>query len=195
MVQQSPEEKRGVMRYYDELAGAYDTLHGDEQDLKIELALDAVRSMDSDLVLDVGCGTGLLFDHIEESVGQIVGVDFSPGILKVAAERCRNLRKGYKVSMIRADADSLPFPEEIFDKVFAFTLLQNMPDPIMTLQETMRVARTDSMIVITGLKKFFSEERIKSVLGAAGLEVSLTRTVNQAQDLIAVCRKVSQHKG
>lgn len=195
MVQQSPEEKRDVMRYYDELAGAYDTLHGDEQDLKIELALDAVRSMDSDLVLDVGCGTGLLFDHIEESVGQIVGVDFSPGILKVAAERCRNLRKGYKVSMIRADADSLPFPEEIFDKVFAFTLLQNMPDPIMTLQETMRVARTDSMIVITGLKKFFSEERIKSVLGAAGLEVSLTRTVNQAQDLIAVCRKVSQHKG
>lgn len=195
MVQQSPEEKRDVMRYYDELAVAYDTLHGDEQDLKIELALDAVRSMDSDLVLDVGCGTGLLFDHIEESVGQIVGVDFSPGILKVAAERCRNLRKGYKVSMIRADADSLPFPEEIFDKVFAFTLLQNMPDPIMTLQETMRVARTDSMIVITGLKKFFSEERIKSVLGAAGLEVSLTRTVNQAQDLIAVCRKVSQHKG
>lgn len=195
MVQQSPEEKRDVMRYYDELAVAYDTLHGDEQDLKIELALDAVRSRDSDLVLDVGCGTGLLFDHIEESVGQIVGVDFSPGILKVAAERCRNLRKGYKVSMIRADADSLPFPEEIFDKVFAFTLLQNMPDPVMTLQETMRVARTDSMIVITGLKKFFSEERIKSVLGAAGLEVSLTRTVNQAQDLIAVCRKVSQHKG
>ena len=182
------------MRYYDELADAYDSLHRDEQDLKIELALGAVRVGNSDLVLDVGCGTGLLFEHIGDSASQIVGLDLSSGVLKVAAERSKKMRKGYRVSMIRADADCMPFPEEIFDKVFAFTLLQNLPDPCMTAREITRVARTNSVIVITGLKKSFSEERIKNLLGATGLEVSITRTVDQAQDLIAVCRKVHNIK-
>ena len=194
MAQQSSEEKRNIMRYYDELADAYDSLHRDEQDLKIELALGAVRVGNSDLVLDVGCGTGLLFDHIGDSASQIVGLDLSSGVLKVAAERSRKLRKGCNVSMIRADADCMPFPKEVFDKVFAFTLLQNLPDPCMTAREITRVARTNSVIVITGLKKSFSEERIKNLLGATGLEVSITRTVDQAQDVIAVCRKVHNMK-
>jgi len=194
MAQRSPEEKRDVMRYYDELAGSYNSLYGDEQDLKIDLALGVVRLKDSDLVLDVGCGTGLLFDHIAESVGQIVGLDLSSGILGVASERSRELRERCKVSIIRADADFMPFREEAFDVIFAFTLLQNLPDPAVTVKEITRVAQTDSTIVITGLKKSFSEERIKSILGGRGIEVSITRTVNQAQDLMAVCRKVHEAK-
>lgn len=194
MAQQGSEEKRNIMRYYDELAGAYDSLHGDEQDLKIELALRAVRLRDSDLVLDVGCGTGLLFDHIGDSASQIAGLDLSSGVLKVAAKRSKKLRKGNSVSVIRADADCMPFPKETFDKVFAFTLLQNLPDPCITVREMTRVARTNSMIVVTGLKKSFSEERIKDLLSATGLEVPITRTVDQAQDLIAVCRKVHNIK-
>ena len=194
MAQRSPEEKRDVMRYYDELAGSYNSLYGDEQDLKIGLALGVVRLKDSDLVLDVGCGTGLLFDHIEESVSQIVGLDLSSGLLKVAAERSKKIRERCKVSIIRADADFMPFREEIFDMIFAFTLLQNLPDPAVTVQEITRVAQTDSTIVITGLKKSFSEERIKSILGGRGIEVSIARTVNQAQDLMAVCRKVHETK-
>ena len=194
MAQQGSEEKRNIMRYYDELAGAYDSLHGDEQNLKIELALRAVRLRDSDLILDVGCGTGLLLDHIGDSARQILGLDLSSGVLKVAAERSKKLRKGYSASVIRADADYMPFPKETFDKVFAFTLLQNLPDPYMTVREMTRVARTNSMIVITGLKRSFSEERIKDLLSGTGLEVSIKRTVDQAQDLIAVCHKVHNIK-
>ena len=189
MVQQGSEEKRNIMRFYDELARAYDSLHGDEQDLKIELGLGAVRLRNTDLLLDVGCGTGLLFERIGDSARQIVGLDLSSGVLKVAAERSKKLRKGYRVSVIRADADRMPFPKETFDKVFAFTLLQNLPDPCITVREMKRVARTNSTIVITGLKKSFSEERIKNLLSGTGLEVPITKTVDQAQDLIAVCHK------
>jgi ubiquinone/menaquinone biosynthesis C-methylase UbiE len=43
-----------------------------------------------DVVLDVGCGTGLCFQHLLERVGPegaIVGVDAAPEMLEVAAER------------------------------------------------------------------------------------------------------------
>jgi ubiquinone/menaquinone biosynthesis C-methylase UbiE len=189
MAPQRFEGKRDLIRYYDGLASAYDSLYGDEQHLKIESALSAIRLRNSDLVLDVGCGTGLLFDHIEGSVGHIVGLDLSSRLLKVAAERAKRLRTRSPISLIHADADCMPFPDEMFDKIFGFTLLQNLPHPGVTLREIIRVARTDSMIVVTGLKRSFSEERVRSVLAGTGLEVSIERTVKSAQDTIAVCRK------
>ncbi|MCJ7770418.1 class I SAM-dependent methyltransferase, partial [Candidatus Bathyarchaeota archaeon] len=46
-----------------------------------------------------------------------------------------------------ADADHLPFREQVFDSVFSFTLLQNMPDPSFTLCEILRVAGTNGLVV------------------------------------------------
>lgn len=181
-------KKRGVIRHYDELAASYDHLYGDEQNLKIKTALDAIQISDSDLVLDVGCGTGFLFDQIGGSVNFFVGIDVSLGLLKVATSRSKHLQKK-TFSLIRADADHMPFLEEVFDKVFALTLLQNMPDSTGTLREIIRIAKKDATIVVTGLKKSFSEEMFKSILSKAGLGFSIIKKSEQAQDIIAVCRK------
>ena len=56
---------------------------------------------------------------------------------------------------MQADADHLPFKEEFFDVVFAFTVLQNMPKPSETLDELKRVAKVGGRVVVTGLKKAF----------------------------------------
>jgi malonyl-CoA O-methyltransferase len=187
-------KKRHVIRHYDRLASVYDALYMDEQNLKIKSALDAVPVSDSDLVLDVGCGTGFLFDHIGDSAGLLVGIDASLGLLKVAADRSKRSQKSFSVCLIHADADYMPFSKEIFDKVFAFTLLQDMVDLNTTMQEIMRVAKSDSTIVITGLKKSFSEEEFRSILREAGLEFYTGKTVSQAKDVIAVCCKTSKVK-
>jgi len=181
--------KRDAIRHYDRLADIYDTLYGNEQSVKIKVALGAVPISGSDAVLDVGCGTGLLSDHIGDVVDLLAGIDTSLGLLKIAADRSNRRNRESSLFLVRADTDYLPFPGRVFDKVFAFTLLQNMVDPSIALHEMMRVVKDSSVIVVTGLRKSFSEERLGGILSKAGLDYVIVKAAEEAKDIIAVCRK------
>lgn len=179
--------KRKIARHYDKIARIYNALYGYEQNLKIKEILRNVSVELNDAILDVGCGTGLLFEHIADLSGLIVGVDISIGVLR----RAKNLIKRKRldnVHLIRADADFLPFKSHIFDKVFAITLLQNMPDPQLTIKEMLRVAKETSEIVLTGLKKAFARERFSRILMEAGLPFFMVDTEERVKCHIAICR-------
>jgi ubiquinone/menaquinone biosynthesis C-methylase UbiE len=70
---------------------------------------------------------------------------------------------------LQADADHLPFREAFFDAVFAFTLLQNMPEPSETLNQLKLVVKLGGRVVVTGLKKAFSLNTFMDVLEGADL--------------------------
>lgn len=185
--------KRRVIRHYDRIARLYNALYGHEQNQKISRALSSLRFKPFEAVLDVGCGTGLLFKHIGmvDSVDFIVGVDIARGPLMVARETVKSSGLS-KVHLVRADADFLPFRDGVFDKVFAITLLQNMPDYICTLKEVARVSKNDATIIVTGLKKVFSRESFTFALEEAGLKFHLLD--DSGGDIkchIAVCSKTT----
>jgi len=164
------DKKREVLRHYDRLARIYDSLYRREQDAKIKFILKLFRIRCRDLVLDAGCGTGLLINHLLGRVGHLVGVDLSTKTLKVFMERSRRLGIKRNVSLVRADVDNLPFRDDIFDKVVALTLIQNVPEPFDTLQEIIRVSKNDSEVVVTGLKKHFDDESFHNLIGGIGKE-------------------------
>jgi ubiquinone/menaquinone biosynthesis C-methylase UbiE len=181
-------EKRETIRHYDELASIYDSLYGDEQELKIEHILEHIAFRSSDLALDAGCGTGLLFEYICRHNCCLVGVDLSMGLLRVASARTK--QAGVKtVSLVRADVDYLPFRKRVFDKVFALTLFQDVSYPKAVLTEFLEKAKDDSIFVVTGLKKTFSKEGLGQVLAEADLRFKLLETSEQVKDIIAVCWK------
>ncbi|MEM1508207.1 MAG: class I SAM-dependent methyltransferase [Candidatus Bathyarchaeia archaeon] len=178
--------KRETARYYDRIARIYDALYSYEQNLKIKEILKNVDIEPSDIVLDLGCGTGLLFEYIARLSGLMVGVDISIGALR----RAKNLvkRSGLNmVHLIRADADFLPFKDHFFNKVFAVTMLQNMPNPQLTLKEMLRVAKENSEIIVTGLKGAFTRELFSRTLAEAGLSFFLADTEDKVKCYIAVC--------
>ncbi|MEM2151323.1 MAG: methyltransferase domain-containing protein [Candidatus Bathyarchaeia archaeon] len=179
--------KRKIARHYDRIARIYNALYGYEQNLKIKEILKNVSVKPSDIVLDVGCGTGLLFEHIADVSGLVVGADISIGVLRRARELIKR-RKLERVHLVRADADFLPFKNHVFDKVFAITLLQNMPDPQVTLKEMLRVAKGSSEIVLTGLKKAFAKEYFLRILMEAGLPFLILDTEERVKCHIAICR-------
>ena len=155
-----------MKRRYDLTAGMYEERYAEEQEAKYHAALANVKP--KGLILDVGCGTGLLFSHVASEAANVIGVDVSRGLLLQARERAKPLSN---VDLVQADADHLPFKDNEFNEVFAFTVLQNMPKPIETLVEIRRTARDGAVVTVTGLKKTFSTEALRKLLRIAGLHV------------------------
>ena len=156
-----------MMQRYNLTAEMYDARYSEEQEAKYKAALDGLR-LEAGAVLDVGCGSGLFFSHIVGKANLVVGVDVSKSLLLLAKER----GKVYSgVHLVLADADHLPFKQDVFTHVFAFTVLQNMPNPVKTLEAFKFVSKCDACIVVTGLKAAVSLEVFGGFLEAAGLQV------------------------
>jgi len=180
-------KKRDTMQYYNLTAKSYDELYADEQRAKIETALKRVRIDENSLILDCGCGTGLLFEYVADKAKIVVGLDISRGLLEKAKKRAKNFDN---VCLVLADADNQPFKDSVFDGVFAVTMLQNMPNPEKTLAELERVAGENAFLVVTGLKRKFSLASFEALLRR--IKLNIVETLNGDASLkcyVAVCVK------
>jgi ubiquinone/menaquinone biosynthesis C-methylase UbiE len=177
-------EKRRTIRHYDQQAIVYDVQYLGEQNAKIEDILNSIRLGSNELVLDLGCGTGFLFQHINKRVELLVGIDVSSRVLREAKKRTKNLSN---IVLIRADADYTPFPDHIFDRIFAITLLQNMPNPMKTITEMKRIGKPQAIFAITGLKKKFTTKSFVDILERARLKAVTLNTNQRLKGHVAVC--------
>lgn len=84
--------------------------------------------------LDVGCGDGFMFE-CAPSTWTREGVDITPDMLKVCAERHPGVRlqEGY--------AEKLPFPDASFDIVTCYSFLDHLESTEKFYSEAMRVLR------------------------------------------------------
>jgi len=174
------------MERYDLTAHMYDMRYAEEQNAKFEMALKSLNTDRYGLVLDVGCGTGLLFGCIAAKAEIIVGLDISRKILFQAKERAKHFQN---VHLICADADNVPLNEDIFSHVFAFTLIQNTPNPVKSLNEIKRVAKENAQIVISGLKKTITKGRFEELLQDVVLKIVALKDEG-LKCYVAVCTKL-----
>jgi len=179
-------KKRGVMHRYDLTAHIYDMQYAEEQTAKIEAALEGLKMEKHSLVLDAGCGTGLLFGYVADKAEATVGLDISRKILLQTKKRVKNFQN---IHLILADADNMPLKENIFSHVFGITLIQNMPNPAKTLNEIRRVAKDDAVIVITGMKKAFALEEFEELLRDAGYNIIALKD-ESLKCYVTVCTKL-----
>ena len=155
------------MQHYDLTADMYNERYAQEQKAKYQIALENVDVADC-TVLDVGCGSGLFFSYVAAKAKILVGVDVSRKLLLKAKGQAHAFQN---VLVLQADADHLPFRKAFFDIGFSFTVFQNMPKPLETLNELKRVAKTTGKVVVTGLKKAFALNRFMYVLESSGLKI------------------------
>ena len=182
-------KKRRLILRYDLTASIYDMRYAEEQKAKIEAALEKVKVKWRGLVLDVGCGTGILFDYIADRPKMIVGLDLSKKTL-IEAKARTNKKKIDNAHLVQADADNMPFADGEFDNVFAMTVLQNAPNPEKMLREIRRAANTEAVFVLTGLKSIFSARKFKQLLKQSGLKVDESED-NDLKCYVAICRNQS----
>jgi ubiquinone/menaquinone biosynthesis C-methylase UbiE len=84
-----------------------------------------------DRVLEVGCGTGVVVRDLAAMVGrrgQVVGVDTSAAILRMARRLCRGA-KGGRIVLRRGDGVRLPLGAGRFDAALAITVILHVAEP------------------------------------------------------------------
>ena len=94
---------------------------------------NAVASMSPAKTLDIACGTGWLTQHLP---GAITGLDASPSMLEVAAERIPD------AEFVVGDALELPFEDGSFERITTGHFYGHLEedDRLRFLDETRRVA-------------------------------------------------------
>ncbi len=174
--------KKEDVRHYDSVAAVYDAQYREEQEAKYSVVLNSICASRRGCILDLGCGTGL-FVKEAAALGDYVGVDHSWKMLKKAKQK----RGGQRVFFLCADADNLPFADGVFDVVFSFTVLQNVPSSERTVAEIRRVSKRGSEVVLSVSKKAFTHASFLRVL--AGSELLLVRLIDggELKDYVAIC--------
>jgi ubiquinone/menaquinone biosynthesis C-methylase UbiE len=161
-------KKRSVANRYNITSTSYDAQYAQEQTAKYQAAQKALSQTVCDIILDVGCGSGLFFSHVADKSKIVVGVDLSRNLLFKAKLHAKQF---CDVHIVLADADHLPFKNALFDTIFSFTMLQNMPAPKKTLLEFKRQTRVGGKLVVTGLKKVFELTVFLDLFEISGLEL------------------------
>jgi len=95
---------------------------------RLERLIKLIKFNNRDIVLDAGCGNGILLDFINKKIKFYYGVDFSREFIRVSVER----QKANKISNAKFfNVDIEEFckkNKERFDKIFAFDLLEHLYD-------------------------------------------------------------------
>ena len=136
--------------FYDLLAAEWDlmfTAEDLEWLLHIVDSLEVRKDMD---ILDLGCGTSILFDMLRLKVGKsgsVTGVDFS---IEMAQKAHRNF-PFTNVNVVDADATMLPFADSSFDMVVAFSAFPHFSNQQRAIDETHRVLKPKSRFYIIHL--------------------------------------------
>lgn len=92
-------------------------------------------------LLDVGCGEGS-FLHAAKTLGwQVTGTEIS-------AEGVRLARQQWQIEAFCGSLEEARFPDNSFDVVTLWHVIEHVPDPKATLKEAARVARSGGRIVI-----------------------------------------------
>jgi SAM-dependent methyltransferase len=103
--------------------------------------------LEGERVLEVGCGAGRFTEVLVSTGADVVAVDASS-----AVEACR-ATVGDRATVLQADLFALPFPEESFDRVFCYGVLQHTPAPRAAFLTIVRYAKPGGWIAADTYRK------------------------------------------
>ena len=145
---------RAVQKMFDRIAERYDLLN-----LIISFRLDSwwrkqaiktVLTARSPLILDLGAGTGDLTFAAAKATGgsgRIVGLDFSPQMLRLAQAKKRRGTQTKNTFFVLGSALLTPFKDGVFDGTMTAFVLRNVSDLSLFFAQAFRVLKPGGKFV------------------------------------------------
>ena len=118
-------EKQDIIEFFDRCAPTWDA-EMIKSDVKIGKILDNAEVGAGMDILDVACGTGVMFDYyLQRDVASVTGIDISPEMAKIATEK---YAAEEKVQVICGDVEEYAFDRQ-FDRVVVYNAFPHFPYP------------------------------------------------------------------
>lgn len=143
-------------------AAGYDsTISNYQTTIELKAVMNALSVRPTDVVLDLGAGTGRLTTLLAAAGATVVAIDISPASLKINRDRCAGLQ-GSNVHYIACDVCHLPLRDGIANKAGSSMMLEHIPteeERKRCLSQIYRVLRPGSKLALTAYNYSWSKRR------------------------------------
>ena len=129
-------DKREVIAFFDRCAPAWDAGMVRHEPV-IEAILDTAGVGSGMRVLDVACGTGVLFPDYLARGASVTGIDISPEMARIAAEKFAGEPR---VQVLCGDVEETVFSQP-FDVVMVYNAFPHFPDPARLIARLGRLVK------------------------------------------------------
>ncbi len=107
---------------------------------------------EGELLLDVGCGTGIDLIRYVIHGAKVVGIDMSDKPIKIARQRTGSFPN--TPSFVLCDLEKMPFKDGIFDMVYSVGVLHHTPNHEQGIGEILRVLKSGGHATILLYHKY-----------------------------------------
>ena len=125
--------------------------------------LDLANLSQEKIILDVGCGTGILSERLTGRCHRIFCLDPSVRMISECRERLAD-----KAVYINGTADKIPYPDGYFDAVLSSMVLGMLPNQKLATKEMLRVLRPGGTIAVATHGPGHYKEGIEACLKSSG---------------------------
>ena len=137
-------EKKDVIAFFDRCAPSWDA-EMIKSDVKIGKILDNAEVGENMDILDVACGTGVLFDYyLQRNVASVTGIDISPEMAKIAASKYEGQPK---VQVICGDVEEYAFGRK-FDRIVVYNAFPHFPYPKRLIKILANLLKEDGRLTV-----------------------------------------------
>lgn len=135
--------KREIAAFFDRLAPQWDAGMV-KDDRKLAFILDAAGVRAHSVVLDVACGTGVLFPYyLARHVSRVIGVDLSAEMARVAAAKQHDAR----VEVICGDVETIPV-HLLCDCCVVYNAFPHFEDPARLIERLAQWVRPGGRLTV-----------------------------------------------
>jgi len=150
-IQDRHEHEKRVVKQFDDWSDEYDegiwSLYFNRSYRKsIEVVLRDIKG--NTRILDIGCGTGGLEQHLNKSIAEKVevhGIDISPNMIEIAKAKNQFSKN---ISFSVATVQKIPFPNDYFDIVFCLNSFHHYHNQQHALSEIERVMNKKGKFIL-----------------------------------------------
>ena len=137
-------EKQDVIAFFDRCAPTWDA-EMIKSDAKIGKILDNTEVGPDMDILDVACGTGVMFDYyLQRGVASVTGIDISPEMAKIAAQKFAGEPK---VQVLCGDVEEYRFDRK-FDRIVVYNAFPHFPYPKRLIKILSKLLKEDGRLTV-----------------------------------------------
>ena len=137
-------EKKDIIEFFDRCASTWDA-DMIKSDVIIGRILDNAEVGAGMDVLDVACGTGVMFDYyLQRDVASVTGIDIAPEMAKIAAKK---YAADKRVQVICGDVEEVSF-ERKFDRIVVYNAFPHFPYPKRLIKILAGLLKEDGRLTI-----------------------------------------------